>query len=105
MYSYAAAPLRKTVSVVSRRAAGDPTVALEHAAGLEAAGVSVLVDDRAGVSAGVKFTDAELLGMPYTVVFGRRVAEGFVEFKIRATGERGDVPLAGLREKLAELGV
>ncbi len=86
-------------------AIGDPTVALEHAVALEGEGVSVLVDDRAGVSAGVKFTDAELLGMPYTVVFGRRVAEGYVELKIRATGERQDVPLAELREKLASLGV
>ncbi len=86
-------------------AIGDPAAALEHAAQLEAEGVSVLVDDRIGVSAGIKFTDAELLGMPYTVVFGRRFTEGFVEFKTRATGERVDVPVAGLREKLAELGV
>ena len=52
----------------------------------------MLVDDRAGVSAGVKFTDAELIGIPRAVVVGRRLAEGYVELRDRATGERVDVP-------------
>jgi prolyl-tRNA synthetase len=84
---------------------GDPAVALEHAAELERQGVSTLVDDRAGVSAGVKFTDAELLGMPSIVVFGRRVAEGIVELKTRATGERTEIALSDLRGHLAAAGV
>jgi prolyl-tRNA synthetase len=46
------------------------------------------------VSAGVKFTDAELLGIPRVVVLGRRLAEGYVELRFRATGDRTDVPLA-----------
>jgi len=74
----------------------DPAVALEIAAGLEAAGLRVLVDDRPGLSAGVKLTDAELLGMPYTVVLGRRLAEGYLELRDRATGERRDIVLADL---------
>ena len=58
------------------------------------AGCGVLVDDRAGVSAGVKFTDAELLGMPTAVVVGpapgRRVSSRCATAR---SGERRDVPL------------
>jgi prolyl-tRNA synthetase len=60
---------------------------------LAAAGVRVLVDDRTGVSAGVKFTDAELLGMPTTVVVGKGLATGVVEVRDRASGERGETPV------------
>jgi len=61
---------------------------------LAARGLRVLLDDRDGVSAGVKFTDAELIGIPRAVVVGRRYAEGYVELRDRATGERTDVPYA-----------
>jgi prolyl-tRNA synthetase len=98
-------PVAVAPAAVHVVAIGDPSAACEHAAALEAQGVSTLVDDRAGLSAGVKFTDAELLGMPYIVVFGKRFAEGIVELKTRATGERVDVEVGQLREKLAELGV
>ena len=53
----------------------------------------MLVDDRPDVSAGVKFTDAELIGIPRAVVVGRRLAEGYVELRDRASGERFDVAL------------
>jgi prolyl-tRNA synthetase len=63
-------------------------------ADLQAAGLDVLFDDRTGkVSPGVKFKDAELIGVPVTVVAGRGVADGVVELKHRATGEREDVPI------------
>ncbi|MEV4196873.1 proline--tRNA ligase [Micromonospora globbae] len=76
--------------------------ALDLGGRLAAAGLRVLVDDRAGVSAGVKFTDAELIGVPRAVVVGRRLTEGYVELRDRATGERSDVPLDGLVERLAD---
>jgi len=57
-------------------------------------GVRVIVDDRTGVSAGVKFADAELLGMPTIVVVGRRLGDGLVELRDRRSGERAEVPLA-----------
>ena len=60
-------------------------------ADLEAAGVSVLYDDRARVSPGVKFADAELLGVPTIVVVGKGLARGVVEIKDRASGERVEV--------------
>jgi prolyl-tRNA synthetase len=61
------------------------------AAELEAAGVRVLLDDRVGVSPGIKFNDAELLGVPTIVVVGKGLANGTIEVKDRRTGERVDV--------------
>jgi prolyl-tRNA synthetase len=69
-------------------------VALQLAGELEAAGLRVLVDDRAGVSPGVKFKDAELLGMPTIVVIGRGLAQGVAELRDRATGVKEEIPLA-----------
>lgn len=58
---------------------------------MESRGVRVLFDDRRGVSPGVKFNDSELIGVPTIVVVGKRLSEGYVEVKDRATGERVDV--------------
>ncbi len=62
--------------------------------GLSDAGVEVLYDDRPKVSPGVKFTDAELIGVPTLVVVGRNLAEGVVEVRDRASGAREDVSVA-----------
>ncbi len=59
---------------------------------LDAAGIEVLYDDRLKVSAGVKFADSELLGVPFTVVIGRSYASGLIEVRERRTGERAEVP-------------
>ena len=53
--------------------------------------MSVLYDDRQKVSPGVKFKDSELLGVPTIVVVGKSLANGVVEVKDRATGERREV--------------
>jgi len=58
---------------------------------LNTQGVDVLFDDRTA-SPGVKFKDAELLGMPYVLVIGRGWAEGKVELRDRFTGETLDIP-------------
>src|SRR5690606_40256520 len=76
----------------------------ELARELTGRGLRVLLDDRAGVSAGGKFTDAELLGMPWIVVLGGRLADGLVELRSRATGERRDVPLPELAAALTPAG-
>jgi prolyl-tRNA synthetase len=65
--------------------------AADLAARLDAAGVRVLFDDRRGVSAGVKFKDAELIGVPTILVVGKGLADGVVEIKDRATGAKRDV--------------
>ncbi|WP_260474440.1 proline--tRNA ligase, partial [Streptomyces sp. WAC 04229] len=66
------------VHVVAAGKALQTELALEVSDKLAAAGARVLVDDRAGVSPGVKFTDAELIGVPQILVAGRRSAEGLV---------------------------
>jgi prolyl-tRNA synthetase len=69
----------------------------------EEAGLRVLLDDRTGVSPGVKFNDAELVGVPVIIVVGRGLADGLVELKDRRSGERRDVPLAGAVHELTSL--
>ena len=60
---------------------------------LEERGVRVMFDDRREASPGVKFKDAELIGIPYIVIVGKGLAEGKVELKIRKSGDRKDIPL------------
>ena len=70
------------------------TAAGDLSAQLEAKGVRVLFDDRAGkVSPGVKFKDAELIGVPTILVVGKGLADGVVEVKDRRSGERREVPV------------
>lgn len=70
---------------------------------LAARGVEVLLDDR-DVAAGVKFTDADLIGFPLQVVVGRRGLEaGEVDLKLRTTKERSRAPLAGAAEAAVDL--
>jgi prolyl-tRNA synthetase len=67
---------------------------------LQAAGVRVLYDDRPKVSPGVKFKDAELVGIPTILVVGKGLADGTVEVKDRRTGDRQDVPVGEAVERL-----
>jgi prolyl-tRNA synthetase len=70
------------------------------AAQFEAAGKSVILDDRAKVSPGVKFGDAELIGVPQIVIVGKGLATGEVDLWNRATGERRPVKLESALEEL-----
>lgn len=79
------------VHVVAAGKALQTELALDVSEKLREAGLRVLVDDRAGVSPGVKFTDAELIGVPRILVAGRRSGEGVVELKDRRTGEREEL--------------
>jgi prolyl-tRNA synthetase len=69
---------------------------------LEAAGSEVLYDDRPKVSPGVKFGDAELLGVPTIVIVGRGAADGVVELWDRPSGDRIELPATELVEHLAD---
>ncbi len=79
-------------------AAGRDQVAFDVAeqvtATLEEAGLDVLFDDRPKVSPGVKFGDAELIGVPHVLVVGRGAADGEVELWNRRTGSRETLPIA-----------
>jgi prolyl-tRNA synthetase len=66
----------------------------------EGRGLTVMLDDRAKVSPGVKFADAELIGVPWIIICGRGVSEGQVELWNRRTGERTQVQLESAVEKL-----
>jgi prolyl-tRNA synthetase len=72
------------------------------AAELDAAGVRAILDDRTATP-GVKFADAELIGVPTILVVGRGLVSGVVEVKDRATGERTEVPVDGAVAHLQEL--
>ena len=72
------------------------------AADLSDAGLDVLFDDRTA-SPGVKFADAELVGVPTIVVVGRGLASGVIEVKDRVSGEREDVPVDEVVAKLVGL--
>jgi prolyl-tRNA synthetase len=90
------------VHIIATGKATDPQLpaAESLAAECEAAGLRVLFDDRPGVSPGIKFNDAELLGMPTIVVVGRGLADGLVEVKDRRSGERSDVALTDVVTQL-----
>ncbi len=66
---------------------------------LEAERFEVLYDDRPKVSPGVKFGDAELLGVPTVVIVGRGAADGVVELWDRRSNERTEVPASELVER------
>ena len=67
-------------------------------------GFDVLFDDRKTVQAGFKFSDADLIGLPIQIIVGERgLKENKVEIKIRSTGERIDVQIEDLNEKVKEL--
>jgi prolyl-tRNA synthetase len=67
--------------------------ALTLAEDLEEKGLRVMFDDRREASAGVKFKDAELIGIPFIVIVGKALAEGKVEFRVRSTGEKTEIEL------------
>lgn len=69
---------------------------------LEAAGVEVLYDDRRKVSAGVKFSDAELIGVPLHLIVGRGLAKGTLELKDRHADTREDIPVETALEHVVE---
>ena len=87
--------------VATGRDAAAFELAATLSADLGAAGLDVLYDDRPKVSPGVKFGDAELVGVPRIVIVGRGAAEGQVELWDRRTGERETVSVADALARLS----
>ncbi|MFC4126635.1 proline--tRNA ligase [Nocardia rhizosphaerae] len=79
--------------VIANKDAAAREGAEQVVAGLDEQGLEVLFDDRTA-SPGVKFKDAELLGMPWILVIGRGWAAGLVELRNRMTGEAEEIPAA-----------
>ena len=72
-------------------------------ADLESRGISVMIDDRRGTSPGVKFKDAELIGIPVIVVVGKALEQGNVEIRVRKSGDKSEVAAAAAVDHIAAL--
>ena len=88
--------------VIANKDAEARAGAEDLAARLDGSGHEVLLDDRT-VSPGVKFKDAELLGVPWIVVVGRGWADGVVELRNRFTGDTREVPVADAAAQIAAI--
>ncbi|MFI8279338.1 proline--tRNA ligase [Streptomyces sp. NPDC085929] len=88
------------VHVVAAGKAVPLALAEQAAEALAGSGLRVLLDDRPGLSPGVKLTDAELIGVPWILVAGRRSADEVVELQHRATGTREELPLSEALSRL-----
>lgn len=88
--------------VVANKDAGARAGAAELVADLDRLGHEVLFDDRQA-SPGVKFKDAELLGMPWIVVVGRGWADGVVELRNRFTGETREIAADGAAAEISSV--
>ena len=87
------APADVHLIIAGRDGGPQRPVAERLATEFSAAGLRVLFDDREGVSPGVRFKDAELIGVPTIVVAGRGIDDGLIEVKDRRSGERIDVEI------------
>jgi prolyl-tRNA synthetase len=98
----AIAPFEAVVVVAQQDNAGVAEMGEQVYDGLRDAGVDVIIDDR-GVRAGVKFSDAELVGIPFRVTIGKRgLAAGTAEVTDRATGETVAVPFDQVAKHVRE---
>ena len=91
------APFEIVVTPTNVRDEHLKTAASDIASRLEAAGYDVLLDDR-DERPGVKFKDADLVGIPYRITVGKKVTEGTVEVVHRSTHETEDASIAGITE-------
>jgi len=69
---------------------------------LQREGFDVIIDDR-NARPGFKFKDADLIGIPFQVIVGKKASEGIVEIKVRKSGERFEVPVSEVVKKIREL--
>jgi prolyl-tRNA synthetase len=96
------APFDVVVTPTNVADAALAAAASEVAAALETAGFDVLLDDR-DERPGVKFKDADLIGVPYRVTVGKKVSEGKVELLRRSTRESQDATIAAITGEFAKL--
>jgi prolyl-tRNA synthetase len=97
----AIAPFQVVVTITNVGDAALLAAGEKVAADLDAAGVDVLLDDR-DERAGVKFKDADLVGIPYRINIGRGVAEGKVELVDRLNARNEDIPLNEIASRVTK---
>jgi prolyl-tRNA synthetase len=98
----AIAPFQVVVTPVNVKEASLLSTAEEIGQKLESAGFSVLLDDR-DERPGVKFKDADLVGIPYRINVGKKVTEGKVEVVTRSTRKSHDANIAAIESQFGEL--
>jgi prolyl-tRNA synthetase len=96
------APFEVVVAPVNVKDHAVKAAAEDIAKRLEAAGVDVVLDDR-DERPGVKFKDADLVGIPFRITVGKKVTEGTVEVVLRSTREVRDVTIPAVVEHLQGL--
>ena len=101
IWPVAVAPYEAVITIVQLKNDESVAAAEELYTALRDAGVDVLLDDR-DARAGVKFADAELIGIPYRITIGpKALADGMVELTPRASGETELVAVADIAERVA----
>jgi prolyl-tRNA synthetase len=96
------APFEVVVAPVNVKDEAVKSAAEDIARRLEAAGFDVVLDDR-DERPGVKFKDADLVGIPFRITVGKKVTEGTVEVVLRSTREVRDVTITAIVEYFQEL--
>ena len=96
------APFQVVVTVTNTKESELPSAGENLARQLTCAGIDVLLDDR-DERAGVKFKDADLIGVPFRIAIGKKLAEGKVEVLNRLTNHTEDVPLDAASEYLRNM--
>jgi prolyl-tRNA synthetase len=96
------APFEVVVAPVNVKDEAVKAAAEDIAKRLEATGIDVVLDDR-DERPGVKFKDADLVGIPFRITVGKKVTEGTVEVVLRSTREVRDVTIAAIVEYCREL--
>ena len=102
VWPMAVAPYEAVITVASMRDAAAVDTAEQLYRELRDLGVEVLLDDR-DARAGVKFADAELVGIPWRLTAGRAVADGEVELTERATGDTQRVAIGAAAGRVGQL--
>jgi prolyl-tRNA synthetase len=98
----AIAPFEVVVTITNTREAALNTAGLDLAEALSNAGVDTLLDDR-DERAGVKFKDADLIGIPFRVNIGKKLADDVLELVDRLNGTTLDIPFEGAAAHIANL--
>jgi prolyl-tRNA synthetase len=96
------APFHVVITVINSKDAKQAEAAAQVARDLEAAGLDVLLDD-CDERPGVKFNDADLIGVPFRVTVGKKASEGKVEVVIRSTGATQDVNIHAIASHLHDV--
>ncbi|GAB1475973.1 proline--tRNA ligase [Bacillota bacterium] len=102
IWPLAVAPFHVIITVINAADEGQMSLAEKTCKELISKGIEVLLDDR-DERPGVKFKDADIVGIPIRITVGKKAAEGIVEYKLRAEGKSSEVSADNAVTLAAEL--